>query len=863
MIDQPKRLRSLTIVPDALYVAREADRQLSRVIDEMGRPAYILVARQMGKTNLLLHMKRSRELAGDVVCYFDLSTRHPNLQSFFRAIIDTVAVALDCTENLDQIAAERRLAMEPNVEFDIHMRLLLEAGRPSRLIVVLDEIDSLIGIPYSDKVLSQIRTMYFTRDNHRIYDLLTYVLSGVAEPTDLIKDKNISPFNIGEKIYLENFTLSELNALLNKASLRFPPIIVERIFYWTFGNPRMSWDLCAMLEDIQRAAEHLTIGTVDQAVERLYLRDFDRAPVDHVRTLVRSDPGLRDALMSIHYSKADTLDDVIRRRLFLAGITSSSRNVPDFQNRIVAKALSTEWLSQVSSSQVSTLETASRLYVEHDHDGAVRMFESYLEEFGDTESGLDQTQFMQFGIALFHIQRFGEAQRRLETALSVSDIPELRTPILFYLASAKLRSGDPEASIPLFEDVAAKPGEFEHLAKLALAGALVSSSARTNAQRIIGLSEEIIRRDNARSDEAATEITVSAYYNRALAHLASENRDLGLESLHAALAIAPHDLVPGIYLKLIDVLDIRARQIDALSHVVTLLESSLPMARRYGSTALSFSNFTLGALAAKALQIGDNGAAERLISLAMKSMGEPSVGRIAVKILTSTQAEVDHAALRSLIEIGLETGEKDELAPADILTLAKASVMSADLEGKQATFERYVRIVQSHRASFVFEEIDGLICISLASAAANGLNHVRMREVINFFDAIRETFLRSQSVLYAVYLNIKLTYFKLARQTSAANRSAQEIIDICDGQTAADSGLADPAFRSLVEQIQSNARNTLKVTAPDRFRKIGRNQLIRYRDKRSGAEKLAKFKKVEAELRSGQYELIAPNLEDL
>jgi hypothetical protein len=41
MTSAAKRLRSLTIVPDSIYVTREADRQLERVVNEMGRPAYV------------------------------------------------------------------------------------------------------------------------------------------------------------------------------------------------------------------------------------------------------------------------------------------------------------------------------------------------------------------------------------------------------------------------------------------------------------------------------------------------------------------------------------------------------------------------------------------------------------------------------------------------------------------------------------------------------------------------------------------------------------------------------------------------------------------------------------------------------
>ena len=66
-----KRLISTTIIPKKLYVNRKADRQLKTTIDNMGRPASILVSRQMGKTNLLLNAKREMENSSTKFIYID------------------------------------------------------------------------------------------------------------------------------------------------------------------------------------------------------------------------------------------------------------------------------------------------------------------------------------------------------------------------------------------------------------------------------------------------------------------------------------------------------------------------------------------------------------------------------------------------------------------------------------------------------------------------------------------------------------------------------------------------------------------------------------------------------------------------
>lgn len=334
-----KTLRPTTIIPPELYVERAADRQLERIVTDMGRPGYVLVARQMGKTNLLLNMKRRRESFGDLVIYLDLSNRFETVRALFRHIIDrTIQADPEC---LRTIAAERTTSRaEPNLEYDRHLRLILKAAPGRRLILVLDEIDSLTNATYSNAFFAQIRSMYFARINHAEYNMLTYVLSGVAEPTDLIKDKNISPFNIGEKIYLEDFTESEVTTLIHKAGLSFSPNVIAELYDWIGGNPRMTWDVCSELEDIVRSGKAATRQDVEDIIDKLYLGLFSRAPIDHIRTLANEDTDIRSAMAAIRSGRGQSLDGKIKTVLFLAGISrDAGSGTPKLRNRVIDVAL--------------------------------------------------------------------------------------------------------------------------------------------------------------------------------------------------------------------------------------------------------------------------------------------------------------------------------------------------------------------------------------------------------------------------------------------------------------------------------------------------------------------------------------------
>jgi KaiC/GvpD/RAD55 family RecA-like ATPase/Cdc6-like AAA superfamily ATPase len=351
-----KTLRPTTIIPPELYVERAADRQLDEIVAEMGRPGYILVARQMGKTNLLFNMKRNRQSLGDLVIYLDLSNRFETVRGLFRHIIDQIVDGdIHLRDECHQIiVAERETSSaEPNLEYDRHIRLILRAAEGRRIIVVLDEIDSLTTARYSNIFFAQIRSMYFARVNHDEYYRLTYVLSGVAEPTDLIKDKNISPFNIGEKIYLEDFTKDEVNTLIKKAGLSFSTDVVDELYSWISGNPRMTWDVCSELEDIERDGTTATKHDVKGIIDKLYLGLFSRTPIDHIRTLAKEDSDIRNAITLVRSGKGASLDEKARTLLYLAGISQDAgSDIPKLRNRVIDVALADARLGRLAESTV-------------------------------------------------------------------------------------------------------------------------------------------------------------------------------------------------------------------------------------------------------------------------------------------------------------------------------------------------------------------------------------------------------------------------------------------------------------------------------------------------------------------------------
>jgi Cdc6-like AAA superfamily ATPase len=150
-------------------VIREADKQLRNVIKDMGRPGYVLVARQMGKTNLLLNAKRELEDTNSALIYIDLSAPFDSERECFRHIIDTaLETRTDVFGKCKQpILEARKTSLPPSYkEHENELRTLLDAIT-GKLVIILDEIDSLTKTAFSDKIFAQIRSVYFSRTNYQ------------------------------------------------------------------------------------------------------------------------------------------------------------------------------------------------------------------------------------------------------------------------------------------------------------------------------------------------------------------------------------------------------------------------------------------------------------------------------------------------------------------------------------------------------------------------------------------------------------------------------------------------------------------------------------------------------------------------
>ena len=114
--------------------------------------------------------------------------------------------------------------------------------RPERLVLFVDEIDTTLRLDFTDDFYAAIRFLYQTRAMDPELQRISFVLIGVATPNDLIKDSARTPFNIGHRIELTDFSQQEASALAGH--LAVPPAmsaeLIAWILQWTGGHPYLT-----------------------------------------------------------------------------------------------------------------------------------------------------------------------------------------------------------------------------------------------------------------------------------------------------------------------------------------------------------------------------------------------------------------------------------------------------------------------------------------------------------------------------------------------------------------------------------------------------------------------------------------------
>ena len=358
-----------TLRPDApCYVERQADKDLCASLLR-GEFCYVLTSRQMGKSSLMVRTVRRLRQEGIAVAVLDLTAIGQNLtiEQWYDGLTARLGQQLDLEDELLAFR-EAHLDWGPLQRWISAIETVVLSRVSTPIVIFIDEIDLVRSLPFStDEFFAAIRECYNRRAREPKFSRLAFGLLGVAAPSDLIRDTRMTPFNIGRRIELDDFTENEAAPLANGLGTNEATAqsLLGRVLHWTGGHPYLTQRLCSALAEALRAppidgaAAHLVppalpiSQTVDHLADKLFLSRQARERDDNLifvrERILRSEadvPGLLLLYRKVHSGQPVPNDETnpLISILRLSGITRNFNGYLRVRNQIYRRVFDPGWI---------------------------------------------------------------------------------------------------------------------------------------------------------------------------------------------------------------------------------------------------------------------------------------------------------------------------------------------------------------------------------------------------------------------------------------------------------------------------------------------------------------------------------------
>ncbi len=337
-----------------LYIARKADAELLQACRD-GIFAYVLTARQIGKSSLMTRTAEQLRQEGIQAIVIDLQAIGVNVtaEQWYLGLLVAIEeqLMLD-TDVIDWWLNQPELGFTQRFTRFFDQVLLPEVT--GQIVILVDEIDTVLSLDFTDDFFIAIRYFHVNRAQQPEFERLSFVLFGVATPSDLIRDRQRTPFNIGQRIDLTDFTREEAQPFA--AGLNLSPTLAEQVLGWvldwTGGHPYLTQRLCQAL--VERSPGDWTKTAINRVVTETFFGNQSQQDnnLQFVRDmLIRRAPDVQASLLTYRdtwHNKTveDEEHSLVKSHLKLSGIVKREGLALKVRNLIYRHVFNAAWIRE-------------------------------------------------------------------------------------------------------------------------------------------------------------------------------------------------------------------------------------------------------------------------------------------------------------------------------------------------------------------------------------------------------------------------------------------------------------------------------------------------------------------------------------